>query len=111
MNKILNQGMICIIILFGACEEVPLPDSLQYSYEQTYCSDPWGDTSDSEELLDLVKEYLADRDIEVLSPSVQSGEMSLCRACTCTSGLRISIGLSEEDGQKLLDLNEGWKAE
>ncbi|MEM8889667.1 MAG: hypothetical protein AAGD28_16960 [Bacteroidota bacterium] len=98
--------------LFIACDgEDPLLLSSQYSYEQTHCSDPWGNTNEATELDALVTNYLADKEIEVLTSQVEGEEIASCRACFCVTGRSILINLSDEDGQKLLDLDEGWKAQ
>jgi len=97
--------------LFIACDgEDPLLLSSQYSYEQTHCSDPWGNTNEASVLDSLVIDYLDQKDIEVLASQVEGEEIASCRACFCVTGRSILINLSDEDGQKLLDLDEGWKA-
>ena len=97
--------------LFVACdEEDPLLLSSQYSYEQTHCSDPWGNTTEASVLDSLVIDYLDQKGIEVLASLVEGEEVASCRACFCVTGRSILINLSDEDGQKLLDLDEGWKA-
>ncbi|MDW3649189.1 MAG: hypothetical protein R8P61_19130 [Bacteroidia bacterium] len=108
------KGLYLILIsaiLFVACDgEDPLLLSSQYAYEQTHCSDPWGNTNEAAELDSLVSDYLAAKEIEVLASQVEGGEIASCRACTCVTGRSIVINLSDQDGQKLLDLNEGWKS-
>lgn len=97
--------------LFVACdEEDPLLLSSQYSYEQTHCSDPWGNTNEARVLDSLVIDYLDQKGIEVLASLVEGEEIASCRACFCVTGRNVLINLSDEDGQKLLDLDEGWKA-
>lgn len=112
MKKLLI-ALGCALLMFTvACEgETPEAD-FTHKYEQTQCSDPWGNDSDPSDLEAAVVNYLQDKLIEVIKIEADeaAGNLQVCLACSCTTGTTIFVQTSEEDGQKLLDLNEGWEA-
>ncbi|MEM6806316.1 MAG: hypothetical protein AAF696_33265 [Bacteroidota bacterium] len=110
MNKVaFNTLFILIFTALLGCEDEVLPDTRFFKYKQTQCADPWGNTQDSEELRSLVRDYLLTKDIEVLESSVSAGDIELCNACSCLSGRVLRINVNLEDGQRLMDLDEGWE--
>ncbi|MEL6252445.1 MAG: hypothetical protein AAFR87_10585 [Bacteroidota bacterium] len=109
--KLLYQISMAVMLLSIACTQEVLPDPSFYTYEQTQCSDPWGNPSSNSELETLVSDYLDAKSISVIESAVLVDEGVFCSACTCPSGKTIFVKLSEEDGQKLLGLNEGWQEE
>lgn len=112
MNKIaLNIVLIILCTAFSACEDEGVADTRFYTYAQTQCADPWGNTRDEEELKSLAETYLVTKDIEVIESTVSAGEVEFCFACSCLSGKVLTIELGLQDGQKLLDLDEGWEVD
>ena len=99
------------ILISGGCEEEILPEDFTHVYYQTNCSDPWGDESDDRRLARDVKNYLKDEDIEIEAIKVHTylvGFIRCANPCDCPSGLMIKVFADEENGQKILDLEENW---
>ncbi|MEL6252444.1 MAG: hypothetical protein AAFR87_10580 [Bacteroidota bacterium] len=102
--------MAMLLMLVGtSCEEDVLPAEFTHKYEQTKCSDPWGNDRDANAFTQAVVQYLNDKLITVLDSEIEMENEQSCEACICLTGSTILIKVSEEDGQKLIDLNEGWK--
>ncbi|MDW3649190.1 MAG: hypothetical protein R8P61_19135 [Bacteroidia bacterium] len=102
---------LAFFFLAVGCTQEVLPEASFYTYEQTQCSDPWGNTNSSSELETLVADYLDGQSISVIESTVLVADGTFCSACNCPSGKTIYVKLSEADGQKLLGLNEGWNSD
>ncbi|MEM8889669.1 MAG: hypothetical protein AAGD28_16970 [Bacteroidota bacterium] len=109
----IKQLVMAVLVLTSftliSCEEDVLATEFTHKYEQTKCSDPWGNDRDANAFTQAVVQYLNDKLITVLEADVETENGQSCEACNCLTGSTILIKLSEEDGQKLIDLNEGWK--
>ncbi|MEM8889668.1 MAG: hypothetical protein AAGD28_16965 [Bacteroidota bacterium] len=101
------------LLLAVGCTQEVLPEASFYTYEQTQCSDPWGNTNQVSDLESLVQDYLGTKEIAVIESTVlvADEDAAFCAACNCPTGRTVYVKLSEVDGQKLLDLNEGWTAD
>ncbi|MDW3649191.1 MAG: hypothetical protein R8P61_19140 [Bacteroidia bacterium] len=107
--KHLMMALAIFLSLAGtSCEEDLSPAEFTHKYEQTKCSDPWGNDREANAFTQAVIQYLNDKLITVLESDIESENGQSCEACNCLTGSTILIKLSEEDGQKLIDLNEGW---
>ncbi len=102
-------GLLMSFLLIS-CEDEGVSDEFTHKYEQTQCSDPWGDERESNAFSRAVIDYLEDKLINVQDSKVETVSGNFCAACNCPTGSTIQIKLSEGDGQKLMDLNEGWEA-
>ncbi|MEM6802026.1 MAG: hypothetical protein AAF696_11525, partial [Bacteroidota bacterium] len=105
MKLILSMFMLSML-MFGACEEAVSPDAFTHKYEQSKCSDPWGNDRDVDAFTQAVVQYLKNKLITVLDTKVETSTGQSCEACHCTTGTILMIKVSEEDGEKLLDLDE-----
>lgn len=97
------------LLSFVACEEGPTADAFTHKYEQSKCSDPWGNDRDVNTFTQAVVQYLKDKLITVQDSKVETSSGQSCEACHCTTGTVLLVKVSEEDGQKLMDLDEGWE--
>lgn len=109
LKHLMMASLVLIAFTITACEEDVLPAEFTHKYEQTKCSDPWGNDRDANAFTQAVVQYLNDKLITVLDSDIETESGQSCEACNCLTGSTILIKLSEEDGQKLIDLNEGWK--
>lgn len=109
MSKLIIGLGLALSVSGFSCESKVLPDNFGYKYEQTKCSDPWGNDRKPATLQQAVIDYLTPKLISVLDSEVKTETGQACEACNCLTGSTILLKLSEEDGQKLLDLNEGWE--
>lgn len=67
-------------------------------YNQTYCSDPWENGNDNNELADNINNFFEVENIEISNLTIDNnGTEQLCNACTCLSGRRILLNVSRQD--------------
>lgn len=112
MKKVII-GLGFLLLMFSIACEGEIPEAeFTHKYEQTQCADPWGNDRDPSDLETAVVNYLKDKLIEVtkIKADESAGDLQACLACTCTSGTTIFVQTSDSDGQKLMDLDEGWEA-
>jgi len=107
-NLIVGLSMVLSLSSIS-CESDVLPNTFGFKYEQTKCGDPWGNDRKPATLQQAVIDYLTPKLISVLDSEIETSTGQACEACNCLTGSTILLKLSEGDGQKLLDLNEGWK--
>jgi len=100
--KIKLFALILICILLISCNNENSTDNIFY-WDQTGCSDPWDvneNFSNSDTLVSL-SAYLESEGVIVLNARTErTSEGPFCFACSCTTGLRIFITISETDNTK-----------
>ncbi|MEM6806317.1 MAG: hypothetical protein AAF696_33270 [Bacteroidota bacterium] len=101
--------LIISFFLLSACANDDILEAETYVYNINQCDDRWGNANQADELEDRVSTYLEDVKIEMLGFRVLVIEGVFCQACGCPSGLSIVIDLSQRDGRRLLNLNDGWE--
>lgn len=115
--------LVLVVGLSGCSSEEPGLGGLTVSYAETQCSDPWlkpGNTSASGWPNDKLRaqaiiNYLFDNKVSSASnvrfieitPIYNGGSnlepttgLSICQACTCSSGRRIDVTISEIDWER-----------
>jgi len=106
---VLAMGLIISAMAISCKEDIPLAE-FTHKYEQTQCSDPWYDAGDNDPFPDAAITYLQSKSISVIDSKVLSvNDTQFCAACVCPTGKTLLIKVSDADGQKLMDLNEGWE--
>ncbi|PCI33748.1 MAG: hypothetical protein COB60_07135 [Flavobacteriaceae bacterium] len=101
------RSLLILLMSISSCDKEV--DQNLYYWDQTKCSDPWntGQNDNNTETTIALRQYFENLNVTILEISFenlsQEGENS-CDACTCTSGVRITINVPESDSQKVLDL-------
>lgn len=88
---------LLVFCIFSGCKKTQ--DTIWVYYDETYCSDPWGDigTSDAERKEGIAK-YLQGEGINIFRIEITNeGNEQFCYACHCTTGKFIKCEISEED--------------
>jgi len=99
--------LLILLISISSCDKEE--DQNLYYWDQTKCSDPWntGQNDNNTETTIALRQYFENLNITLLEISFenlsQNNENS-CDACNCTTGIRITIDVPENDSQKVLNL-------
>lgn len=74
-------------------------------YAQTQCADRWGQASGPQQLVDMARAYLAQRNLTLsLAQASAKGPAAVCAACTCPTGLVLEGRVSPGDLPAVLAL-------
>ncbi|MFC3414648.1 hypothetical protein [Algoriphagus hitonicola] len=93
--------------MFSACLNEENNKLFEFYWDQTYCADPWGNSTEGNTGLGLaVEEYLIDQGIlgAKVSFSTEEERRQDCFACHCTSGNRIYVQVPFQFRNRILEL-------
>lgn len=99
-----------ILFSFYSCsEDDDSPkEVIRFYWNQTKCADPWntGENDPNEETKNAVKEYLKNRNINVLNIEFDTNSplSTLCESCGCGTGQRIIVDVEYSDSSKMEEL-------
>ncbi len=99
----MTLGLLCLL----SCEKNNSSDL--FYYDETGCSDVWWNDAPSYDTLtpqiyqDVVTSYLEDKNIELISFSIDydSTKAEFCRACICKTGAIIQVEVESGRKQKM----------
>ena len=76
-------------------------------YDETYCSDPWGNADvDDAKKPDNVEKYFKGKKIRIFKVEILSdGMMDSCYSCGCKSGKRIRCKIKTKDKSEMKAVN------
>ncbi|MDY0368762.1 MAG: hypothetical protein WCR58_01745 [Bacteroidales bacterium] len=91
------------LLSFSGCEKIS--DTTWVYYDETYCADPWGyNTVSDNEKKKNVEKYLKDKSIKVFKIEItHDGVQENCFACGCKTGKRIKCKVKESDKGTILN--------
>ena len=95
--------LICFYVFTG-CEKSG--DTIWVYYDETYCSDPWGEVGTTDpERKEVIAEYLRSEGINIFRIEITGeGNQQVCLACHCTTGKLIKCEILENDFSKIKGL-------
>ena len=101
----MKKQLLLVIVLgflgvFLGCTEddSPAATTATMIYYQTYCSDPWEQTASEDSLSEKVIQYFATEGIVIAQvQSDTEGPIETCLACSCKTGTRILVSVSNEN--------------
>ncbi len=108
-SSFLTKFLILFLIAIVSCDSEKDLDQNLFFYDQTKCLDAWdtGANDSNSETSKALKKYLKDLGVDVLKVELedlsQIGDIT-CDACSCTTGVRITISITESDNQKVIDV-------
>lgn len=75
-------------------------------YEQTYCADPWGNSSlEDEKIAENLNSYFQNLGVEINDICFdEEGTIENCYACSCKSGRRIKVKVKNKNWEILRNL-------
>jgi hypothetical protein len=101
--------LIAIVLLTFVSSCKKENESTIFYWDETLCSDPWGQDSDDteEERKESIGNYLSDQKVNVenIEFEFDSTKEQFCEACHCTSGRIIVIEVSTKDKPKMKKLD------
>lgn len=95
-------------ILMFSCSNSDIDQNLYY-YDQTGCSDAWntGENDSNAKTEAALIKYFNDLNVTILKVRFENrtkkGEVS-CNACTCLTGIRITIDIPESANEKVVSV-------
>jgi hypothetical protein len=101
-------GVLAAVAVLSCNSKNPQPKKenlVKVSYVQTYCADPWGNSSTPQQLQTTATAYLAQQNITLVDASASTRfPESMCRACTCTTGVVLEGAVRSADLAAVLAL-------
>ncbi len=85
------------ITTFDSCEKIT--DTTWVYYDETYCADPWGPNTDTEdEKKKNIEKHFKDKGIIIFEVEIiDDGIPESCFSCGCETGKRIKCKIKESD--------------
>jgi hypothetical protein len=102
MKSLVFVVIICLLAT-SSCKKDK--DTLWVYYDETFCSDAWGDSDELEPIKkNNIKAYLKNNNVEVFEIKFSKffPEEGYCKSCGCRSGVRIESKIKARDLDKAL---------
>lgn len=104
MNKTIIISIIALcLVAFNSCQKTK--DKVLVYYDETFCSDAWGNNDVPEPLKkNNIEAYLKSNGVKVFQIKFSTflPEEGFCRGCGCRSGGRIESKIAAQDLEKAL---------
>lgn len=102
------KKILIILVLIGtatlsSCEKTI--NTTWVYYDETYCSDPWGNSGvfEEEKKINVVK-YFEEKNIKIYAIEVlYDGKKEECEACHCHSEIRIKCRVKKKNVKAMLN--------
>ena len=85
---------------------LPETELVTIYWDQTQCSDPWGQPADKWQTVEAIAAYMVEEGVRPYSIrfDVESNLPVSCDACHCGTGIRMNVGIEETELEKALTL-------
>ena len=104
MNKIATFLIFVIFLLYSGCKEEE-EDTVEMSFAETQCANPWNLLVESENYLTEVRNYLETQGVVVLAIGRELIDQGpFCEECNCPTGHIIVIRIPEENAESAADI-------